>query len=104
MTPNPLQYLACAVLRAQQNYTSEALPASFQTSHMAHLRQPAVYGAARRVIALYVFTTLPNASTTNAMIETQNAYLVTYSIGVNVLIIASTAMSTEITKTHIDGA
>jgi hypothetical protein len=47
MTPNPLQYLACAVLRAQQNYTSEALPASFQTSHMAHLRQPAVYGAAR---------------------------------------------------------
>jgi hypothetical protein len=104
MTPRSFQHLAFAVLDHNNIIQSEALPASFQTSHIAHLRQPAVYGAARRVTALYVFTRLPNARTTNAMIATQNAYLVTYSIGVNVLTIASTAMSTEITNTHIDGA
>jgi len=47
MTPKSLQYLACAVLDHNKHYTLEALLASFQTCHIAHLRQPDVYGAAR---------------------------------------------------------
>jgi hypothetical protein len=51
------------------------------------------------------FPKLPNASTKNATMTTQNAnaYVLTYSIGVNALTMASTATSTESTNIHIDG-
>ena len=60
--------------------------------------------AAWGVMAYYVFTTLPNASKMNAMIATKKAYVVTYAIVVNVPMIASTAITTESIKSHIDSA
>jgi hypothetical protein len=82
------------------------LPAPFRTHRCPSLiAHPAVPGvAAGRVMTVYVFTKLPNASAMNAMMATQNAYVLTYSIGMNVLTIASTAISIESTNIHIDGA
>jgi hypothetical protein len=69
-----------------------------------HRAPPAASTAGGRVMAAYVLTKLPNASTINAMIPTQNAYVLTYWIGVNVLTIASTAINTATTNIHIEGA
>ena len=52
---------------------------------------------------LYVFTTLPRASTMYARMATQNPYVLMYEIGVKTLITAITAMISEAMNTHIDG-
>src|SRR5262245_56914083 len=81
MTAKSSQRPACQ--RAEHNPSDigpEAFgsPAPRNSLPLSHIpQQPALPRTAAALMSLYVFTKLPNVSTMNAMIATQNAYWVT---------------------------
>jgi hypothetical protein len=113
MPPFPVEILAalpclsmCSSIPALISARGFACPVSALIAILLLLRNPApgALSLAPHAVAAYVFTKFPNASTMNAMMATQNAYVLTYWMGVKVLTTASTAISTESINIHIDGA